>query len=194
MTKRSGLVVFLGPSLAAREARRIGRCTVLPPARQGDVWRALALRPRVIALVDGVFESVPSVWHHEILDALDAGVAVFGGASMGALRAAELARHGMVGVGRIFGWYRDGVLADDSEVALLHAGPELGFRSLTLPLVEVRRAAEVAVAERAIRRVLRLLHRAGHRRVLALDLAPEGLGVRVAKVIVPGLLLSDLLR
>ncbi len=139
------LVVFLGPSLPAPEARRIAHCTVLPPARQGDVWRALALRPRAIALVDGLFESTPSVWHHELLDALDAGVAVFGGASMGALRAAELSRHGMVGVGRIFGWYRDGVVQGDDEVALLHAGAELGYRPLTLPLVNVRRAAELAV-------------------------------------------------
>ena len=143
--RSAALIVFLGPSLPAPEARRIARCTVLPPARQGDVWRALALRPSAIALVDGLFESTPSVWHHEILDALDSGVAVFGGASMGALRAAELSRHGMVGVGRIFGWYRDGVVRGDDEVALLHAGAELGYRPLTLPLVNVRRAAELAV-------------------------------------------------
>jgi hypothetical protein len=148
--RRAPLVVFLGPSLSAPEARRITRCTVLPPARQGDVWRALALRPRAIALVDGLFESTPSVWHHELLDALDAGVAVFGGASMGALRAAELSRHGMVGVGRIHGWYRDGVVQGDDEVALLHAGAELGFRPLTLPLVNVRRAAELALEAGAL--------------------------------------------
>jgi hypothetical protein len=147
---RGGLLVFLGPSLPASEARRLARCTVLPPARQGDVWRALARRPAAIALVDGVFESVPSVWHHELLDALHAGVAVFGGASMGALRAAELARHGVVGVGRIFGWYRDGLIDGDDEVALLHAGPELGFRPLTLPLVNVRAAAELARERRFV--------------------------------------------
>jgi hypothetical protein len=142
--KRTDLVVFLGPSLPADEARTLARCTVLPPARQGDVWRALSLRPRAVALVDGVFESVPSVWHHELLDALDAGVALFGGASMGALRAAELSGHGMVGVGRIFGWYRDGLIHDDAEVALLHADAELGWRPLTVPLVTVRHAAAVA--------------------------------------------------
>ncbi len=150
--RRAPLVVFLGPSLPAPEARRIARCTVLPPARQGDVWRALALRPRAIALVDGLFESTPSVWHHELLDALDAGVAVFGGASMGALRAAELSRHGMVGVGRIFGWYRDGIVRGDDEVALLHAGADLGYRPLTLPLVNVRHAAELAMEAGSITR------------------------------------------
>ena len=143
------IVAFLGPSLPAGEARGV---TLLPPARQGDVWRALRLRPRVIALIDGVFESQPSVWHHEILDALDAGVAVFGGASMGALRAAELHTRGMVGVGRIFRWYRDGEVIDDSEVAMLHGDAEHGFVQLTVPLVNVRWAAQQAVRARILRR------------------------------------------
>ena len=153
MTRRADeLVVFLGPSLPAQEARRLAPCTVLPPARQGDVWRALRLRPRAIALVDGVFEAQPSVWHHELLAALEAGVAVFGGASMGALRAAELAPHGMVGVGRIFAWYRDGEVVDDAEVALLHADAEHGWRPLTVPLVNVRHVAERARAARVLTR------------------------------------------
>ena len=110
------LVVFLGPSLSEEEAQALVPCRVLPPAGQGDVWRALSLRPRAIALVDGVFEAQPSVWHHELLAALDAGVAVFGGGSMGALRAAELVDHGMVGVGQVFEAYRRGELVDDAEV------------------------------------------------------------------------------
>ena len=154
------IVAFLGPSLTASEARRAVRppasarrevLRLLPPARQGDLWRALRLRPRAIALIDGVFESQPSVWHHEILDALDAGVEVFGGASMGALRAAELHPRGMIGVGRIFRWYRDGVVIDDAEVALLHAGAEHGFRPLTLPQVNVRWAAREAVRAGVLR-------------------------------------------
>ena len=137
------LFAFLGPSLPAGEAPF--QCSVLPPARKGDIWRALSReRPDAIALIDGVFESEPSVWHHEILDALDAGVLVYGGASMGALRAAELHARGMRGVGRIFEWYRDGRITDDSEVALLHADAEHGFRPLTVPLVNVRWAAECA--------------------------------------------------
>ncbi len=148
MTPRSSpLLVFLGPSLPAPEARRIARCTVLPPARQGDVWRALTLRPRAIALVDGVFGSEPSVWHHELLDALDGGVAVFGGASMGALRAAELSVHGMVGVGEIYAAFAAGRLTGDDEVALLHGPADAGHRPLTVPLVQVRFTAEAARAK-----------------------------------------------
>ncbi|RKG98104.1 hypothetical protein D7V97_33455 [Corallococcus sp. CA053C] len=146
------LVVFLGPSLPAAEAHKLAPCTVLPPARQGDVWRALSLKPRALVLVDGVFEAQPSVWHHELLAAMEAGVAVFGGGSMGALRAAELSAHGMVGVGRIFGWYRDGVVVDDAEVALLHADAEHGWRPLTVPLVNVRHEAERARKARVLGR------------------------------------------
>jgi hypothetical protein len=144
------LVVFLGPSLPAAEAARLAPCRILPPARAGDVLAVLPERPLAIALVDGLFDTTPSVWHHELLLALEAGVAVFGGASMGALRAAELSRHGMVGVGRIFRWYRDGVVGDDGEVALLHGDAEHGFRPLTVPLVNVRAAVEAARAERVL--------------------------------------------
>ena len=57
------------------------------------------LAPDAIGIVDGFFHQQPSVWHREILYALSQGVPVFGGASMGALRAAELADYGMTGVG-----------------------------------------------------------------------------------------------
>ncbi len=132
------LVVFLGPSLPADEARALARCTVLPPAKAGDVFAVLPRRPLAIALVDGVFEGAPSVWHHELLAALDAGVAVYGGGSMGALRAAELWPLGVVGIGTVFGWYRDGALVDDDEVALYHAPAEHGSRPFSVPLVDVR--------------------------------------------------------
>src|SRR5688572_32760283 len=50
------------------------------------------------------------------------GVRVFGAASMGALRAAELQPFGMIGVGQVFQAYRRGHLTDDDEVAVAH-GP-----------------------------------------------------------------------
>ena len=158
------LIVFLGPSLPWAEARKLAPgARLCAPARQGDVWRALQKRPRAIALIDGVFEAQPSVWHHELLDALDAGVAVFGAASMGALRAAELASFGMIGIGRIYRWLQEGVIQDDAEVALLHAGREQAFRALTLPLVNVRAAALEAQRQRLLTPLLarRLIESAG---------------------------------
>ncbi|MEW5740083.1 MAG: TfuA-like protein [Myxococcota bacterium] len=152
------VIVFLGPSLPLDEARRLLPADYRPPARQGDVFRALVDRPRVIALIDGVFESVPSVWHHELLAAHAAGVHVFGASSMGALRAAELP--GVVkGVGEIARRYASGEWKDDALVALLHADGEHGFRPMTIPWVNVWATA------RAARRA-RLLSPAQERRLL----------------------------
>ena len=45
-----GTVVFLGPTLPSAEARRLlPEATILPPARQGDIYRAARdYRPRTI--------------------------------------------------------------------------------------------------------------------------------------------------
>jgi hypothetical protein len=156
--------VFIGPTLAAQEARAVcPDAVLLPPVRQGDVYRVTtSLRPDAIGIVDGYFSYVPSVWHKEILYAMSAGTPVYGAASMGALRAAELAQFGMVGVGRVFEAYRDGVLEpfaepfeDDDEVAVLHGPPELGYRALSEALINVRctlvRATEQGVIDAATR-------------------------------------------
>ena len=82
--------VFLGPSLPLDQARAILDAIYLPPVQQGDLLRLLELKPRYVGIIDGYFETVPAVWHKEILLAMSQGVHVFGAASMGALRAAEL--------------------------------------------------------------------------------------------------------
>jgi len=88
-----------------------------PPAGQGDLLRAALEYPPAIALIDGIFKDAPTVRHREILWALSAGIPVFGAASMGALRAAELHPFGMRGVGLIFRWYRRYALLPDDAVA-----------------------------------------------------------------------------
>jgi hypothetical protein len=140
-------VVFLGPTLGLGEARSVLDAQYLPPAGQGDVLRTALRRPRVIALVDGVFERAPAVWHKEILFALSEGIHVYGAASMGALRAAELAEFGMRGVGDVYRAFADGVLEDDDEVAVAHADFDHGFRATSEAMVDVRATLEAAVAE-----------------------------------------------
>jgi hypothetical protein len=140
------VVVFTGPTLPQAEAQALLNGTILPPARQGDIWRAVrAHRPLAIGLIDGVFFHQPAVWHREILWALAEGVHVFGAASMGALRAAELAPFGMQGVGRVFEAFRDGIwpgfpepFEDDDEVAVVHAPAELGHAPLSDAMVDLR--------------------------------------------------------
>src|SRR5207244_10999206 len=73
-----------------------------PPVKQGDVYKAALARPALIGIIDGYFEVTPTVWHKEILWAMAQGIHVYGSASIGALRAAELSPFGMKGGGRIF--------------------------------------------------------------------------------------------
>ena len=131
-------VIFTGPTLSAVDARIALDADYRPPAAEGDVYRAALGRPQIIGIVDGYFERVPSVWHKEILWAMSHGVHVFGAASMGALRAAELDAFGMEGTGAIFEAFRDGRLEDDDEVAVAHAGPEFGFKAVSEAMVDIR--------------------------------------------------------
>jgi len=149
------IVVFAGPTVGAPEVLGVlPGADVRAPARTGDIYEACRQQASAIGLIDGFFEGVPSVWHKEILWALDQGIPVFGASSMGALRAAELHAFGMMGVGRIFEAYRDGVLEDDDEVALCHGPQELGYVALSEPMVNIRasldRAVEAGVVENAI--------------------------------------------
>ena len=143
--------IFLGPTLPHAQASEILDAVYLPPAAQGDVFMAVNDGAEILGIVDGYFQQVPSVWHKEILWALSEGVHVFGAASMGALRAAELHTFGMRGVGSIFELFRDKVLIDDDEVAIVHAPEEVGFTGGTTPLVDIRatlqRACEKSIIE-----------------------------------------------
>jgi hypothetical protein len=136
------VVVFAGPTISAAEIGAIVDAICLPPVANGDVYRISLERPRAIGIVDGYFEQQPAVWHKEILWALSQGIHVFGSASMGALRAAELAAFGMVGVGAIFEGYSAGALEDDDEVAVVHGPKDTGYRVGSDAMVNIRATAE----------------------------------------------------
>ena len=141
------LYLFTGPTLSAAEGKRELDAVFLPPAAQGDVYRAALEKPVAIGIIDGYFERVPAVSHKEILWAMAQGVHVLGAASMGALRAAELSAFGMEGVGAVHEAYARGELEADDEVAVAHAPAEEGYRPPSEALVNVRatlRAAEQA--------------------------------------------------
>ncbi len=143
-------IVFTGPTLSPLDARAELDALYLPPVSEGDVYRAALKGPRAIGIIDGYFENVPSVWHKEVLYAMARGIPVFGSASMGALRAAELAPFGMEGVGATFEAYRDGILEDDDEVAVIHGPAELGFPMLSEAMVNIRRTLSDAHGEGVI--------------------------------------------
>lgn len=137
-------VIFAGPSLYGARFDA-GDVVVRGPAQMGDVERAVADGALAVGIIDGHYQQVGAVWHKEILLALSAGVAVYGAASMGALRAAECEPFGMRPIGSIARRYCSGELYDDADVALTNGPAELGFPPLTEAMVDVEAtAAELA--------------------------------------------------
>lgn len=55
-----------------------------------------------------------------VLRAIDAGVALFCGSSMGALRAVDCAPYGMIGIGQIYAEYASVRVDSDDEVAVAY--------------------------------------------------------------------------
>lgn len=144
--------VFVGPSIAIGDARALLPGAVFhPPAEQGDLLAAVDFdEAQVIGLIDGTFHQNLSVWHNEVCYLLSRGVSIYGSSSMGALRAAETEKYGMVGVGRVFEWYRDGRVCADDEVALIHGEADSNFRPLSHPLVNIRASLDSAVNDGSV--------------------------------------------
>lgn len=143
------VLIFTGPSLDQESIREVlPEAIILPPARQGDIIsNMMEYEPTHVLLIEGAFHQSLSVWHKELAWALQIpGVkGVYGAASMGALRAADLADFGMIGSGKIFHWYYEGVTYDESEVAAVYSETAKGFVSYTVPLVNVRGALLKAI-------------------------------------------------
>ena len=145
-------VIFAGPSLPPPTSPIAG-IEWRPPVRQGDLYLAALSRPAIIGVADGYFEIMPTVWHKEILWAMAQGIHVYGAASIGALRAAELTDFGMKGIGHIYRQFHTGRLTDDDEVAVLHGPAEIDYVQVTDAMVNVRatidRALQLGVVEPA---------------------------------------------
>ncbi len=155
-------VLFVGPSLDRSLVP--DSIDVRPPAVCGDLAALVMDPPPAIGLIDGCFEVAPTVWHKEILDLLARGIPVAGGASLGALRAAELHALGMTGIGDIFDAYAARHVLRDDAVLVSHAPAELGWRPLTVSLVDAEAALRRApLGEQERRQLQRIVRRADFR-------------------------------
>jgi hypothetical protein len=143
MTKGT-CIIFTGPSLSFEEVKRYDpdiECH--PPVSRGEVKSAVELGIKIIGIIDGIFYNKAAVSHREILDALQSGVVVVGGSSMGALRAYELDKFGMIGIGKIYSCYKKGVIEADDEVAI--AFNPITYEAVSVPLVNIRQALKALV-------------------------------------------------
>jgi hypothetical protein len=133
------VIVYAGPTISAAEVHAVlPEAQPRPPAARGDLLAEQWAAGDVAVVIDGYFRQRRSVGHKEILRLLSAGVRVIGAASMGALRAAELAPCGMQGVGEVYRMYADGEIDGDDEVGMLHGPAERGYPAQTVALVNLR--------------------------------------------------------
>ena len=136
------VVVYTGMSITHSDAKTILDADYRPPVRRDDIKKIINFGPDIIGIIEGVFFNSAAVAHREIIEALKNGITVVGGSSMGALRAYELEPYGMIGVGRIFEMYKNGVLESDDEVAVTF-DPET-LEPLSVPLVNIRLTLDAA--------------------------------------------------
>ncbi len=132
-------VIFLGPSLSHEKARKVFDADYRPPAKKGDLLR-LAADPNVkmVGLVDGVFlQDYPPTPIEVYQLARKEGVVLGGAASLGALRAVELEKFGMIGVGKIFQLYKTGRVNADDEVAVTFAS-EGDYQLQSEAMIDIR--------------------------------------------------------
>ncbi|SFN21833.1 hypothetical protein SAMN04489713_101734 [Actinomadura madurae] len=143
--------LFAGPTLPdVRDLVDGNAVRLLPPVAAGDLLGLPLAEGDVVGVIDGYFHQRMAVRHKEIFAALAGGVRVLGASSIGALRAAEMDRYGMEGVGQIYADYRAGLVVGDDEVALLHGPAEAGYPAFSQPLVNIRATLAAAAREAVI--------------------------------------------
>jgi hypothetical protein len=135
-------IIFLGPSLSHEKARKIFDADYRPPARKGDFLRLAADFDAIemaVGFVDGVFlQDYPPTPIEVYHLARKNGVLLAGAASLGALRAVELEKFGMVGIGKIFQLYKVGKLNADDEVAVTFASEEGDYQLQSEAMIDIR--------------------------------------------------------
>ncbi|EFL12568.1 MULTISPECIES: TfuA-like protein [Actinomycetes] len=142
--------VFVGPTIGEKEVRGIvGEVAVHRPIKHGDLFAPDIASGDTVLVLDGLYHQSLSLRHKEVFHALDNGVRVVGASSVGALRAADLARFGMIGIGEIYRAYASGEIVGDDEVAVAH-GSDDDLSALTVPLVNIRAVLRAAAAEHVI--------------------------------------------
>lgn len=134
-------IIFVGPSLTHQKARKIFDADYRTPAKKGDLLMLSSSAFSVsdgedsainfVGLIDGLFLQDYPPTPIEVYQLLsNKNIKVVGGASIGALRAVELEKFGMVGIGKVFELYKNGTTDADDEVAVtFQLGHEGGIQS-----------------------------------------------------------------
>ncbi|NMJ87258.1 MAG: TfuA-related McrA-glycine thioamidation protein [Thaumarchaeota archaeon] len=131
-------VIFLGPTLSPEKAKKIfSFADFRPPARKGDFEKLIKEDVQLIGFIDGVFLQNYPPTPIEVYRLLQKkNLTLAGAASLGALRAVELEKFGMIGIGKIFELYKKGIIDSDDEVAVTFS--EWNYNLQSEALIDIR--------------------------------------------------------
>ncbi len=125
-------IIFLGPSLNKESAQKILDAEYRMPAKKGDFLRLQNLTTGriIVGLIDAVFLYNYPPTPIEVYQLIkNDKFVVTGAASLGALRAVELEKFGMIGIGKIFELFKKQVIDADDEVAVTFTEDEHKLQS-----------------------------------------------------------------
>ncbi|MCX4240534.1 TfuA-like protein [Paraliomyxa miuraensis] len=120
------------------------------PIQRGDIAQAIRDGVHVVGIIDGEFQQARAVSPSELMDALRSGMRVYGSSSIGALRAVELERYGMIGVGAVFALAKETFGFRDDFVATTFDEERGEERGNGLPFVAFALNARRLVARGAL--------------------------------------------
>lgn len=144
------VTLFGGAYITEDETKAIIDIDYRPPAGHADIISLIYNdRPDIIILSHAVIPGI-SVWHTELLEAMNLGVRVYGTGGLGAVRAAELSSFGMIGIGEVFRQYKAGEIEDDDEVYFRSDGFGDHDIRLSEPIVNLRATLKPAVSDHII--------------------------------------------
>ncbi|WP_423600861.1 TfuA-like protein [Roseateles sp. MS654] len=155
-------IAFGGPSFS-RLKQKPSWVTFFPPIRRNQLLTVLEeFDPRKsgVLIVDGVFGDCLTVTNTECREALAKGFTLVGASSIGAIRAADCATLGMIGVGYVYERFRSGKISDDSEVAVRYdqsATTEITISGARIRFMVRKLVSEGEISVLTARRLLRSL-------------------------------------
>ncbi|MGZ8890478.1 MAG: TfuA-like protein [Nitrososphaeraceae archaeon] len=130
-------IIFLGPSLQINKAKKIINADFRPPAKKGDfINLSLLSEKREIVLIDGVFLQEYPPTPIEVFQVINnKNFKVYGASSIGALRAVELEKFGMKGIGKIFELFKKNIVNSDDEIAVTF---DSDYNLLSEAMIDIR--------------------------------------------------------
>lgn len=141
--------IYTGLSLERRHVASIlPNAIVAGPIERRQIHDDIAKGVNVLGIVDGKFYQSLAVSPAELRDALRCGIRVYGSSSLGALRAVELERFGMIGCGEIFEHIRATPAFRDDKLGQLFFDQK--GANATLPFIDLFFAVDALVAQKKL--------------------------------------------